>query len=244
MKHAFADRAKYLGDPDFIRVPVRKLVSNDHAAWVRGRISAARTHPPEFYGLAASQKEQGGTTHFGVLDRNGNAVSCTLTINTQFGSKVLVPKTGIVLNNEMDDFSIHPGVPNVYRLVGAEANAIAPGKRPLSSMSPTILLEGDRSGLIVGASGGPRIINATFQAILNAVDFGMPVDKVVGSPRIHHQWLPNEMAVEKGIPAGVREALGQIGHQVREANSLGMAQAILVRDGKASAAADPRREGR
>jgi len=241
MKHAFADRAQYLGDPDFVSIPVQKLLSNDHVAWIRGRFSSVRTHPPEFYGLAASQRERGGTTHFGVLDRSGNAVSCTLTINTQFGSKVLVPKTGIVLNNEMDDFSIHPGVPNVYRLVGAEANAIAPRKRPLSSMSPTILLEGDRPELIVGASGGPRIISATFQAILNAVDFGMLVDKVVESPRVHHQWMPNEMAVEKGIPPGVREALERIGHQLREANSLGVVQAILVQGGKTTAAADPRK---
>jgi len=241
MKHAFADRAQYLGDPDFVSIPVQKLLSNEHAAWIRGRVSSVRTHPPEFYGLAASQREKGGTTHFGVLDRNGNAVSCTLTINTQFGSKVLVPSTGIVLNNEMDDFSIHPGVPNVYRLVGAEANAIAPKKRPLSSMSPTILLEGDRPVLIVGASGGPRIISATFQAILNAMDFGMSVEKVVESPRIHHQWMPNEMAVEKGIPPGVREALERIGHQLREANSLGVVQAILVQGGKTTAAADPRK---
>lgn len=244
MKHAFADRAKYLGDPDFVQVPIQKLTSKDYAAWIRRRISSVRTQPPKFYGLASFKPEQGGTTHFGVLDRAGNAVACSLTINTQFGSKVLVPETGVILNNEMDDFSSQPGVPNVYGLIGAEANSIQPKKRPLSSMTPTIILQGDRAALIVGASGGPRIISATLQTVLNILDFRMPVERAVRSPRIHHQWVPNELAVESKIPASVRKSLERRGHVVRERNSLGAVQAISVSRGKITAAADPRKEER
>ncbi|TMA06703.1 MAG: gamma-glutamyltransferase, partial [Deltaproteobacteria bacterium] len=165
-----------------------KLASKEYAAWIRGRTSSARTHPPSFYGLASFKAEKGGTTHFSVIDRAGNAVSCSLTINTQFGSKVLVPGTGVILNNEMDDFSIQPGAPNVYKLVGDEANSIQPKKRPLSSMAPTIILQGERPVLIVGASGGPRIISATLQTIVNVLDFRIPLKKAIAAPRIHHQW--------------------------------------------------------
>lgn len=244
MKHAFSDRAQYLGDPDFVQVPIQKLTSRDYAAWIRRRISSVRTHPPRFYGLAPFKPEQGGTTHFGVLDRAGNAVSCSLTINTQFGSKVLVPETGIILNNEMDDFSIQPGVPNAYGLIGADANSIQPRKRPLSSMTPTIILQGDRPALIVGASGGPRIISATLQTILNVLDFRMPVERAVASPRIHHQWMPNELVLESKISPGIRKSLERRGHVVRDRSSLGVVQAILVRRGKITAAADPRKEER
>ncbi|MGH6631040.1 MAG: gamma-glutamyltransferase, partial [Burkholderiales bacterium] len=179
MKHAFADRAQHLGDPDFTQVPVDKLISKDYAASIRGRISSSKTHPPKYYGLAASPPEKGGTTHFSVLDRFGNAVACSLTINTQFGSKVFVPEAGIVLNNEMDDFAIHPGTPNVYRLIGNDSNSLQPKKRPLSSMTPTVILEGDKPALVVGAAGGPRIISATLQTILNVLDFHMPVKEAV-----------------------------------------------------------------
>lgn len=244
MKHAFSDRAQYLGDPDFVQVPIQKLTSKEYAAWIRSRISSVRTHPPRFYGLASYKPEQGGTTHFGVLDRDGNAVSCSLTINTQFGSKVLVQETGIILNNEMDDFSIQPGVPNVYGLLGDEANSIQPRKRPLSSMTPTIILQGDRPGLIVGASGGPRIISATLQTILNVLDFRMPVERAVASPRVHHQWMPNELVVESKIPPSIKKSLERRGHVVRDRSSLGVVQAILVRSGKITAAADPRKEER
>jgi gamma-glutamyltranspeptidase/glutathione hydrolase len=244
MKHAFADRAQYLGDPDFVQVPTQKLTSKDYAAWIRRRISPVRTHPPSFYGLASFKSEQGGTTHFGVLDRAGNAVSCTLSINTQFGSKVLVAETGIIMNNHMDDFSIEPATPNVYGLIGDEANSMQPRKRPLSSMTPTIILQGDRPALIVGASGGPRIISATLQTILNVIDFRMPVERAVASPRIHHQWMPNELSLESKIPASIRKSLERRGHVLRERSSLGVVQAILIRRGKITAAADPRKEER
>lgn len=243
MKHAFADRAQYLGDPDFVKAPVQMLTSRDYASWIRSRISPVKTHPVKYYGLAHLKAEQGGTTHFSVLDRFGNAVACSLTINTRFGSKVLVPKTGIVLNNEIDDFSIHPSG-NTYGLVGNEANSLRPRKRPLSSMAPTIILKGNRPALIVGGSGGPRIISATLQTILNVVDFQMPAQQAIDSPRIHHQWLPNELNVEAKIPPETKRSLERRGHAIRERSALGLVQAIVARRGKISGASDPREEER
>ena len=244
MKHAFSDRAQYLGDPDFVQVPMQKLASKEYAGWIRGQISSVHTHPPSYYGLSSFKAEKGGTTHFSVIDRAGNAVSCTLTINTQFGSKVLVAGTGVILNNEMDDFSIQPGTPNVYRLIGDESNSIQPKKRPLSSMAPTIIVQGDRPVLIVGASGGPRIISATLQTILNVLDFRMPLKRAIESPRIHHQWVPNEITVEREIPEATRRSLGRRGHAVREGNSLGVVQAIVAQRSKIIGEADPRKEER
>lgn len=243
MKHAFADRAHYLGDPDFVKAPITMLTSKKYAAWIRGRISAAKTYPPKYYGLVNFKAELGGTTHFSVIDRFGNAVACTQTVNTRFGSKILVPKTGIVLNNEMDDFAIHAGG-NVYGLVGNEANSLEPKKRPLSSMAPTIILRGDRPEIIVGAAGGPRIISATLQVILNILDFHMPVKEAVMAARIHHQWMPDNLIVEAEIPPETKRALERLGHHVRERGMVGVAQAIVVEKGKVSGAADPRKTER
>jgi gamma-glutamyltranspeptidase/glutathione hydrolase len=243
MKHAFADRAQYLGDPDFVEVPTRLLVSKEYAAWIRGRISAAQTYPPKHYGLVNFTAERGGTTHFSVLDRFGNAVACTITVNTRFGSKLLDPVTGIVLNNEMDDFAIHPAG-NVYGLMGNEANSVKPGKRPLSSMSPAILLKGGRAEVIAGGAGGPRIISATLQAILNVVDFGMTAREAVNAPRVHHQWLPDRLDVESGIAAETKTSLERRGHALRERTVIGVVQAVVAgRNGNAGAA-DPRKEER
>jgi gamma-glutamyltranspeptidase/glutathione hydrolase len=242
MKHAFADRAQHLGDPDFAQIPVDKLISKEYAAKIRSRISSTKTYPPKYYGLGVSPPEKGGTTHFSVLDRFGNAVACTLTINTQFGSKVFVPEAGIVLNNEMDDFAIHPGAPNVYRLLGADGNSLQPKKRPLSSMAPTVILEGDQVALVVGAAGGPRIISATLQTILNVLDFRMPVKEAVEAPRIHHQWMPDELVVEGKISPGSKTSLERLGHKVTERNSLGLVEAVSVQKSKVSGAADPRQE--
>jgi len=243
LKHAFADRAQYLGDPDFVNAPVARLVSRDYAAWIRGRISPAKTQPSKFYGLAHFKPEQGGTTHFSVIDRNGNAVACTLSVNTRFGSKLLVPKTGIVMNNTMDDFSIHP-TGNVYGLVGNEANSLLAKKRPLSSMSPTIILRGERPEMIVGAAGGPRIISATLQTILNIIDYRMPVDKAVQAPRIHHQWLPERLDVENDLAGETRRSLERRGHGVRESRVVGVVQAIVAQRGRITGAADPRKAER
>lgn len=241
MKHAFADRARYLGDPEFTHIPLKNLVSKEYASQTRKKISAKFTHPVEFYGLAPISPERGGTTHFSVLDNRGNAVSSSLTINTRFGSKILVRQTGIILNNEMDDFSISDGQPNIYGLIGGSANSIQPKKRPLSSMTPTIVLDGGRPMLIVGAAGGPRIITATLQTVINILDFSMSLRKAVRSPRVHHQWKPNRLVVEKNIPLTIREFLGQMGHVIKTRRSLGTVQAVLANEGKFSGEADPRK---
>jgi gamma-glutamyltranspeptidase/glutathione hydrolase len=244
MKHAFADRAQFLGDPDFVHVPIRKLTGKEYADWVRGRISPEKTYPPTYYGYYNYNAEKGGTTHFSVIDRFGNAVSCTQTVNTRFGSKLLEPRTGIVLNNEMDDFAIHPGMGNVYGLVGNEANSLRPNKRPLSSMAPTIVLRDGRPELVVGAAGGPRIITATLQTILNVLDFHMPVGAAVEAPRIHHQWLPDRLNVEVKIPAETRKELEKRGHTLRQQTELGVVQAITWEGATMSGAADARKTER
>jgi gamma-glutamyltranspeptidase/glutathione hydrolase len=244
MKHAFADRAQFLGDPDFVHVPVGKLTTKDYAEWVRRRISPQKTQPTSFYGYYHYNAEKGGTTHFSVVDRFGNAVSCTQTVNTRFGSKLLAAGTGIVLNNEMDDFAIHGAVGNVYGLIGNEANALQPKKRPLSSMAPTIVLREGRPELVVGAAGGPRIISATLQTILNVLDFHMSVSSAVEAPRIHHQWIPDRLNFEAGISPQTRKGLEERGHTLREQSALGVAQAIARQGAQLSGAADSRKVDR
>src|SRR5206468_2793439 len=181
MKLAFADRAYWLGDPDFVRVP-RGLVSKEYAAQLAKQIKLDRATPVRNHGTPDQTEENffgKHTTHFSTADAEGNWVACTATINTSFGSKVVVPGTGVVLNNQMDDFSLQPGATNYFGLVGAEANAVAPRKRPLSSMSPTIVLKDGQPILSVGAAGGPTIISQTVLAILGAIDFGMPVERAL-----------------------------------------------------------------
>lgn len=240
---AFADRARFLGDPDFVRVPVRTLLAPARLQGLRSRIVPDRTFPPDFYGLGISLSDQ-GTSHLSVVDAHGNAVAMTTSINTAFGSLVVVEGTGIVLNNTMDDFSAQPGTPNVYGLVGSEANAVAPGKRPLSSMAPTIVLRDAQPVLVVGASGGPFIISATAQVLLRALHFGQSLDSAVEAPRVHHQWLPAILMVEPGVGEPLRAALTQRGHQIREVPVLGAVQAVRVgKDGSVEAVGDPRKGG-
>jgi gamma-glutamyltranspeptidase/glutathione hydrolase len=244
MKHAFADRAQFLGDPDFVHVPIRKLTAKEYAAWIRSRISPDKTQPTTFYGYYNYNAEKGGTTHFSVMGRFGNAVACTQSVNTRFGSKLLVPGTGIVLNNEMDDFAIHSGVGNVYGLVGNKANSLQPDKRPLSSMSPTIIVRDGRPELVVGAAGGPRIISATLQTILNVIDFHMPVGAAIEAPRIHHQWLPDRLNFEAKIGDETRKGLTERGHALRQQAELGVVQAITWQGSTMSGAADSRKTER
>lgn len=241
MKHAFADRAAYLGDPDFVHVPIRKLTAKEYAAWIRHRIAPDKTRPVNFYGYYSYDAEKGGTTHFSVIDRFGNAVACTQSVNTRFGSKLLSAPTGIVLNNEIDDFAIHPETGNAYGLIGNQANSLQPKKRPLSSMSPTIILNGSRPELVIGAAGGPRIINATLQTILNVLDFKMPVKQAVDSARIHHQWIPERLSVETSIETEPKKSLEQRGHVMREQTALGTVQAITWDGRTMNGVADPRK---
>jgi len=246
MKLAFADRAHWLGDPDFARVP-RGLASKEYAAGLAKKIRLDRKSDVPAHGMPPNAAEDifnRHTTHFSTADAEGNWVACTATLNTSFGSKVVVPGTGVVLNNQMDDFSVQPGVPNYFGLIGAEANAIAPGKRPLSSMSPTILLKDGKPVLSVGAAGGPAIISQVVIAIINIVDFGMSPETALGQPRFHHQWRPDELVVERRIGENVLRDLEGRGHKLKRVDSIGAAQAVAVsaRDGSFIGASDPRVE--
>lgn len=252
MKLAFADRAHWLGDPDFVRVP-RGLVSKPYAAALAKRIRIDRaTVVPQYGTPAQAQKdtfEGRHTTHISTADAAGNWVACTATINTSFGSKVVVPGTGVLLNNQMDDFSIQPGVPNFFGLVGADANAIAPGKRPLTSMSPTIVLRNGRPILAIGAAGGPTIISQVVTAIINVVDFGLEPEAAMTQARFHHQWSPNELRVERAMGETVLHELEKRGHKLAVVESFGAAQLVAWRPGQPGragfvAVTDPRVGGK
>lgn len=247
MKLAFADRAHWLGDPGFADVPLG-LVDRAYGAALFARIDPARAtrvpahgDPPDWQ----SRHFEKHTTHFAAADALGNWVACTATINTGFGSKVVIPGTGILMNNEMDDFSIAPGVPNNFKLVGGEANAIAPGKRPLSSMSPTLVTRDGRVVLAVGASGGPTIISQTLLGLVRSLDYGMSPEEALRLPRFHHQWSPDRVRIEEGYPEAVREALRRRGHDVEVVERFGACQIIGVDEGGGFVgASDPRVPGR
>jgi gamma-glutamyltranspeptidase/glutathione hydrolase len=233
MKLAFADRAYWLGDPAFARVP-RGLVSKDYAKELAARIDLRRAIDVPAHGVppvADSDvfEPSGGkhTTHIAAADAQGNWVAITTTVNTTFGSKVVIPGTGIVMNDQMDDFAAQPGAPNAFGLVGTDANAVAPGKRPLSSMSPTIVLGKDGKPILaLGAAGGPTIITQVVQLLVNRLDLEMGLAEAEAAPRIHHQWKPDELAVEKGLDAAVVESLKAMGHPVVVRDSIGVSQAV------------------
>lgn len=248
MKLAFADRAHWLGDPDFADVP-RGLLDKGYAQTLASRINVDRAITVTGHGIppdADPRFFEKHTTHFSVADAEGNWVACTQTINTAFGSKVIVPGTGILLNNQMDDFSVEPGVPNHFKLVGAEANAIAPGKRPLSCMSPTIVLENGQPVLALGAAGGPTIITQVVLNLIAILDLKQPLDVALAQPRIHQQWVPDELRIEKALPADVRAGLKKRGHTFTEEAGYGVSHIVgRSDDGKAFVgAADPRAGGR
>jgi len=247
MKLAFADRAFWLGDPDFARVP-RGLIRKDYARALAAKIDL--THASAVAGPGAPPNTAGDafpkhTTHISTADAEGNWVAMTATINTQFGSKVVIPGTGVLMNNQMDDFSAQPGLANHFGLVGAEANAIAPGKRPLSSMSPAIVLKDNQPILALGAAGGPTIISQTLLNIVGVVDFGLDAQTAIDQPKFHQQWKPDELKIEKAMDPAVVAALAQRGQVVREVKFLGAAQAVgLALDGQGFlGAADPRVHG-
>jgi gamma-glutamyltranspeptidase / glutathione hydrolase len=228
MKLAFADRAFWLGDPDFVHVP-RGLEAKVYGVELAHRIRMDHAIPVPQHGTppAALQNFFGKhTTHFSTADAAGNWVACTATINTSFGSKVVIPGTGVLMNNEMDDFSIQPGVPNYFGLVGAEANAVEPGKRPLTSMSPTLVLANGQPVLAVGAAGGPTIISQVVLTIINMVDFGMDLEKALAQPRFHHQWQPDELRIEGTVGEAVMQELQKRGHRVVAVQAIGAAQAV------------------
>ncbi|WP_435169771.1 gamma-glutamyltransferase [Falsirhodobacter sp. 1013] len=244
MKLAYADRSEYLGDPDFVDVPVEALTSKDYAAALRGKISADFATPSVQIrpgDLAPYESDQ--TTHFSVVDKEGNAVTNTYTLNLDYGSGLVAAGTGVLMNNEMDDFSAKPGVPNAFGLVGGEANAVAAGKRPLSSMTPTLVLKDGKVWLATGSPGGARIITTTLQVIMNMIDHNMNVAEASTAPRVHHQWLPDELRVEEGLSLDTLRLLEAKGHSVVEKPVMGSTQSIQ-RDPASGAllgASDPRR---
>ena len=245
MKLAYADRSEYLGDSDFVPVPVNGLISKTYAKELSKKIdlyhttSAQDIKPGE-----PSDYESNETTHYSVVDAKGNAVSNTYTINFSYGTGLVAEGTGILLNNEMDDFSAKAGVPNAYGLIGGTANAIEPGKRPLSSMSPTIVLKEGELFLVTGSPGGSRIITTTLQVIMNVIDHGMNIAEATNAARIHHQWLPDEIRVEKGLNKDTIESLVDMGHKIKVKNVMGSTQSIMVsKEGYKLGASDPRRSG-
>jgi len=215
MRHAYRDRNTYLGDPAFVDNPTARLLSTGHAAKIRAQIHSNRATPSSaLEGLAAAE-EHATTTHYSVVDRWGNAVAVTYTINDSFGAKVIAGSTGFFLNDEMDDFTAKPGVPNMFGLVQGEANAVAPGKRPLSSMTPTIVLKDGKPVLVVGTPGGSRIITTVLEVIVNVIDHGMTLQEAVDAPRIHHQWWPDTIAAEPfALSADTVKSLTRMGYKV------------------------------
>ena len=238
-RRAFADRAEFLGDPDFVKVPVKTLVS---AGYLKERM---KDYQPGKAGnskttLAGNIAESEETTHFSVLDAYGNAVAVTTTLNGTYGSRTVVSGAGFLLNNEMDDFSVKPGVPNMYGAVGNDKNAIAPGKRMLSSMTPTIVLKNGSPYLVVGTPGGTTIPTSVFQTLVNMLEFNMSADDAVNKPKFHHQWLPDEIAVEKGFDSLVKKQLIEMGYTLKEKSAIGRTEVIQYKNKKIIAVGDKR----
>ena len=243
-KRAYADRSEYLGDPDFVKVPWQALTSKEYAKSLAAEIDINKAKPSsEIRPGKLAPYESNQTTHFSVVDKAGNAVAVTYTLNTTFGTGIVAGNTGIIMNNEMDDFSAKPGVPNVYGLVGGEANAVGPKKRPLSSMSPTIVVKNGQTWLVTGSPGGSRIITTVLQMVVNTIDFGMNVAEATSAPRFHHQWLPDELRVEKGFSPDTLKLLAQKGQKVVVKPAMGSTQSIMIgQDGMLYGASDPRTE--
>ena len=243
MKRAYADRARYLGDPAFVKVPVATLTSKDYAAKQHASIDLDRATPWTDALSALPPHEGDNTTHFSVVDSSGNAVSSTYTLNFNYGVGLVAEGTGVLLNNELDDFTAAPGASNAFGLVGFEANLPGPGKRPLSSMSPTIVLKDGKPVLVTGSPGGSRIISAVLQVIVNVLDYKMDVAAAVAAPRVHHQWLPDEVRVEHGFADETLAALRAMGHRVIEPLGRTSANSIAVTDQGLLGAPDPRSRG-
>jgi len=229
MRHAYVDRNSYLGDPDFVKNPLDRLLDKGYAEKIRGVIDPAKAGVSKDLKPGVAPHEGSNTTHYSITDQWGNAVSVTYTLNDWFGAKVTAAKTGVLLNNEMDDFTAKVGVPNLYGLVQGEANAIAPGKRPLSSMSPTIVSKDGKPVFVVGTPGGSRIITAVLHTILNVVDYGMNVQEAVDAPRFHQQWLPDVTNVEAyAISPDTRKLLIDMGHNLGVPQPANHLAAIIV----------------
>lgn len=239
-RRAYADRAEFMGDPDFYKVPVAQLMSDNYIKERMSNFNPA-TASKSSDTKAGIIPESPQTTHFSIADNEGNMVSVTTTLNTSYGSKVVIGGAGFLMNNEMDDFSIKPGVPNIYGALGGEANAIAPGKRMLSSMTPTLITKNNQPFLIVGTPGGTTIPTSVFQSIVNIIDFGMTPGKAITAPKFHHQWQPDRIDVERNFPQDVLQELEKMGHTINKRSPIGRVEIILYdKKGNLSAAADTR----
>jgi gamma-glutamyltranspeptidase / glutathione hydrolase len=243
MKRAYADRARYLGDPAFVNAPVNVLITKDYAARQRASIDLDRATPAADVLSVSPAREGANTTHYSVVDSAGNAVSNTYTLNFPYGVGLVAEGTGVLLNNELDDFTAAPGAANAFGLVGFEANLPGPGKRPLSSMSPTIVLKDGKPVLVTGTPGGSRIISAVLQVVVNVLDYRMDVAAAVAAPRVHHQWMPDDVRVERGFPEETLDALRAKGHRVIEPLGQTSANSIAVTPNGLLGAPDPRTRG-
>jgi gamma-glutamyltranspeptidase/glutathione hydrolase len=243
MKRAYADRARYLGDPAFVNAPIAILIAKDYGAKQRASIDLDRATPWTDALSAVPPREGSNTTHYSVVDAAGNAVSNTYTLNFSYGVGLVAEGTGVLLNNELDDFTAAPGASNAYGLVGFEANLPGPGKRPLSSMSPTIVLKDGKPVLVTGSPGGSRIISTVLQVIIDVLDYRMDVASAVAAPRLHHQWLPDEVRIERGFSEAALTALRAMGHRVVEPMGQTSANSIAVTPDGLLGAPDPRTRG-
>lgn len=239
-RRAYEDRAQYMGDPDYVKVPVDMLTSDSYLAvrmkdYVQGK--AGKSIPMRI----STDRESMETTHISIVDKEGNAVAVTTTLNGGYGSRTVVAGAGFLLNNEMDDFSVKPGVPNMYGALGSEANSIQPGKRMLSSMTPTIILKDGKPFIVVGTPGGTTIPTSVFQSIVNIIDFGLSPIDAVNKPKFHHQWFPDTIMLERDIPASLRESLQKMGYKTNAVAQIGRTELIVIHtDGTREAVADKR----
>jgi len=244
MKPAYADRATFLGDPDRVKVPVKGLTSKAYAEKQRAKIDLSKASKAD--DIKAGDPlphESDQTTHYSVVDSEGNAVANTYTLNFSYGMGLVAAGTGVLLNNEMDDFSAKPGAQNAYGLVGSDANSVHPGARPLSSMTPTIVFRDGKPFMVTGSPGGSRIISTTLQVITNVIDFDMNLAEAVAAPRIHHQWKPDALLVEPGLSPDTLKLLAERGQNVRPGAVSGSANSILLQGGWLQGAADTRQRG-
>ncbi|HEX7597183.1 MAG TPA: gamma-glutamyltransferase, partial [Polyangia bacterium] len=247
LKHGFADRSRYLGDPGFVTIPLARLLDPATHRELAARIRPDATLAADRYGMgaptAAAPARDAGTAHISVVDAEGNAVALTTTINLEFGAHLVAGRTGILLNNEMDDFSLAPGQPDAFGLVGGGQNGLAPGKRPLSCMSPTIVVGDDGVELVLGAAGGPTIISSTLQVLLDTLLFGLDAQAAENAPRLHHQWSPDVLRYEPGFPQAVVESLRAKGHQMVSRDKIGKLNLVIRRRAGLFAAPEPRSGG-
>ena len=242
MKLAFADRSKHLGDPSYSKIPVKGLTSKKYADILRKQINLTKARPSkEILPGSPAAFESPDTTHFSIADQHGNVISFTYTINFSFGSRIVIPELGFFLNNEMDDFSAKPGVANAYGLIGGKANKVEAGKRPLSSMTPVIVFKDSKPWLITGSPGGSRIISTVLQIIVNVIDHNMNIAQATMAPRLHHQWLPDQLRVEEGFSPDTLKLLQYLGHTTVMQKNMGCAETITLENGFYYGFADPRR---